>query len=178
MTSEKQKEKELPIKDQWESSPKYKEYQRLKELWKLKEAEAIKKETILKITKEALKVFVNSYSEKGRSIVEEQVNKLPDDFQTLVADLNIKIKNNLAPWKTQKDINIIDLNIILFARSILYGKWECVKVLNTIMERAPELKGTPLMDYLLEVWWQYDKMAKMDRDIERWKEVIEMLKKY
>jgi hypothetical protein len=172
---------EQRIWEQWQASPEYSEYIKLQKAWKLKEAKDLQEKTITAITKEVLKVYIAEFDEKYQLRMNDRVQKLPIWLQWLMLDMHTKIKAKLSWQKdsmTQWKLNNAMLN---FVESIYTWNNVAEKNINTLVQIAPELANTEIINYLLELGKKYDDAAKANRNAAKlekiWEERIKIWEK-
>mgnify|MGYP006974787798 CR=1 FL=1 len=82
---------ELEIGEKWKTTPEYVEYSKLDPNSQI--AKKLKEDTITKLTNESLKIYLDSFDVKFKSLMEKRVEELPIGLKTLLANMNITIKN-------------------------------------------------------------------------------------
>lgn len=188
---ETQSEKKREIPEQWERTPEYEKFKKLIETWKKEEAEKIRIETMKKLIEEELKIFLDSYKSKIRQdMVKKEMMDLPLEFKNMIANLNIRIKNELPKEKSQKDISKINDSILWFVQSVAFKDWKSTYFAKRILKYAPELENTEIMKLILELGQSCDIIAteeekqrqieeetqKIEEETKKWEEIIKMLK--
>jgi len=187
------------IGDQWRASQEYQHYLELEKQGKSKEASKVKEETITALTHEVLKDFISSYLPKFQNRMQQRVLELPIGLQGLLGDIDMQVKEKLN--SNHDALNITKINSVMFnfVSSIYYDKGLAKTNVHKLIKLAPELKGTKIAQFLLEIGGNYDKIAEAKekqaeakekaaesrkkaaeerKKAAQWQEIIDMLKKY
>lgn len=149
---------EQEIWDKWQSSPEFKEYQRLG--WEKSEAaKKLKEDTIRAITTEVLKPYIASFDVKYQAMMEKKIQEMPLGLQTLLANIDTKIMEKINKNHSPTEINMLNTFIYQYVKSIKDDWWACVSNLDKITSKFPELAGTDVDKFLREIWNNYDNAA-------------------
>ena len=107
---------ELAIADQWKASP---EYQKFIDMGGEQSKEALKfrEKTVIAITKEKLKPYIESFDPKYKEMMEKKLADMPVLFQSIIADANIRIKAKINPNHTISEINNLNSRVRTSLRS-------------------------------------------------------------
>lgn len=167
---------ELAIADQWKASP---EYQKFLTMGgdQSKEALQFREKTVIAITKEKLKPYIESFDPKYKEMMEKKLADMPVLFQSIVADANIRIKEKINTNHTISEINNLNAYIYFYIKSAKDSGGACITNLDKMLTKFPELKGTEIEVRLRTLGELYDSIAQKEESITRRKKSIEQAEK-
>lgn len=155
---------ELEIRDKWKTSPEYKKFI---EMWgeKSEAAKKLREETVIAITKETLKPFINSVDDKYKEMMEKKVAEMPLLFQAILWDMNTRVKEKINKNHTPTDINKLNNYMYQYVKSAKDYGWSCISNLDKILNNFNELAWTEIEKKLRTLWELYDSIAKKEESI-------------
>ena len=173
---------ELEIGEKWKTTPEYVEYSKLDSNSQI--AKKLKEDTITRLTNESLKIYLDSFDVKFKSLMERRVEELPIGLKGLLCNINIKIKEKLTKNYDSMSISKINNHMFNFVDSIYKDKGTAEKNISELPKIAPELANSHEINYLIEIGRNYDDAAKNNADAaklekikEQWIEIGEKIKK-
>jgi hypothetical protein len=173
---------ELEIGEKWKTTPEYVEYSKLDPNSQI--AKKLKEDTITRLTNESLKIYLDSFDVKFKSLMEKRVEELPIGLKGLLCNINIKIKEKLTKNYDSMSISKINNHMFNFVDSIYKDKGTAEKNISELPKIAPELANTEIMNILLDTGRKYDSIVKSEENIKKseenidnWNKIIEKLQK-
>lgn len=173
---------ELEIGEKWKTTPEYVEYSKLDPNSQI--AKKLKEDTITRLTNESLKIYLDSFDVKFKSLMEKKVEELPIGLKGLLCNMNIKIKDKLTKNYDSMSISKINNHMFNFVDSIYKDKGTAEKNISELPKIAPELANSHEINYLIEIGRNYDQISKNEDQISKnreeavkWQEVINILQK-
>lgn len=167
---------ELDIGEQWRLTPEYKQYIELG--WENSEsAKKIKEDSITKLTRQALNIYIHSFDKKYQEVMDRKVNELSLGMQILLSDINIDLRTKLSQKYDIGTIWRFNLYIFNYVDSIYKWKGTATKNLNDLIMKFPELNWNEVIEQLKILWKNSDEWAKWDELNKQLKEIWEQIKK-
>lgn len=151
---------ELEIGERWKQTPEYTEYSKLDPNSQI--AKKLKEDTIVKLTNEEMKKYIDSFDIKFRNLMEKKVEELPVGLKGLLGNMNIKIKEELTHNYDSMTISKINNSMFNFVDSIYKDKGTAEKNISELPKVAPELVNSKNISYLVDVGKKYDDAAKSE----------------
>ena len=149
---------ELEIGEKWKTTPEYVEYSKLDPNSQI--AKKLKEDPITRLTNESLKIYLDSFDVKFKSLMEKRVEELPIGLKGLLCNMNIKIKDKLTKNYDSMSISRINTYMFNFVDSIYKDKGTAEKNISELPKIAPELANSHEINYLVEIGRGYDNAAK------------------
>ena len=131
-----QKRQEWRILEDWKTSSEYQKYISLG--WENSpEAKQLMADTITKLTKERLQIYLSMLDPAKKDMFEWQINKFSPRARVFLRDLNKRVIAEI--W--ENEAKNITKDMYIFVQSVDKSTWKSIELLNKILDKYPKLKN-------------------------------------